>query len=463
MRAAIASLTVSAAICAPSVKLIAHSHSNQTWFDSAAIGMQGPSDPVFMTTSWVYAPSEVLGIRPMKNTSWQTNTQKDFKYQTLFVTSTGVPAPSNQSIDSLLFWNEKPNGPDGTCVLYGFNSAFPPHLPPNGVDALVTAGPQWRTNLTTDCFNVNGDTPFTRFDISSDGRSAVAWINNANNDAIVIGLDGQTGEKLWTQTFPSNGQDYFLSYGASISANGEFVVADAGVEGLGPHRLYVMNATNGTIITIVASTAVVQGFISPTGEYIAIGASTAEPIASVLRFDPASQSFVKVGDATGPAPSSEAYVLSNYAFGYDPATKRTIVGVAWFADSLNGNVVAGVWDTANLTAGPISVYTSLGSGDIALEGAQITCERSLCVLGLWCQKENGDVPTIVLLSGAGAAGASLPPAWNFTSPGSMDNVGITSGEVNGADGFYVAAAGCSSVGVCTKPGGDAYLFEVSGL
>ena len=97
-------------------------------------------DPIFMTSTWVYPPTELLGFRPATNTSWKMNTTQEFKYQTLYVTSTGVPA-KNGAVDSLAWWSQKPKGVTGPCYLVGFNSATAPD-----VDS-PKAG-QWKTLIS---------------------------------------------------------------------------------------------------------------------------------------------------------------------------------------------------------------------------------------------------------------------------------------------------------------------------
>ena len=134
VRAALLSLTLlRPAASAPSItaKLLFQAHTPSAWFGSSAIGVQGPSDPVFMASTWVYPPTEVVGYRPAKNATfpvWKEDTTKDLHYQTLYVASPGVPPRAPGGVDALAFWNLKPHGLDGTCALFGFNSAVGPDL-----------------------------------------------------------------------------------------------------------------------------------------------------------------------------------------------------------------------------------------------------------------------------------------------------------------------------------------------
>lgn len=160
--------------------------------------MQGPADPVFMTSTWVYAPVEIAGWRPKSNSSWEKATTKDMKYQTLYVSSPGKV--SNASVtDSLILWNEKPEGITGNCTLIGFNSAKAP-----AIDTPVDGPGQWKTFISDDCTNVNLWDPYTWFQLSDDGSVAVAWVMLSSGNYTIYVLDGQSGQLMWQKDFGCN-------------------------------------------------------------------------------------------------------------------------------------------------------------------------------------------------------------------------------------------------------------------
>jgi len=72
---------------------------------------------------------------------------------------------------------------------------------------------------------------------------------------------------------------------------------------------------------------------------------------------------------------------------------------------------------------------------------------------------DGTLPTTIILSAEGDGAA-----WSTATPGSMLSVDVNVGTdaASGARTYYVGLAGCTTLGVCTKPGADAYLYRVSG-
>lgn len=489
------------ALAAPSltVTLVYHLHSNRTWYGSSAIALQAPADPVFMTSTWVYAPVALFGERPLASPSpsnWSTITTKDMRFQTLDVTSAmangaGTPArtlsssPSSSSaatfVDSLAFWLEKPDGINGTCVLVGFNSAYPPKVDGTGP---LPAGTVWRTPVgVTGCENVNLWTPWTSFILSSDGSVAASWVMGPDDSYTLQTFDGQTGALLWTvvnEPPPPPSDQGFFSNGIGLSADGRFAVIDSGVAGLGDHSLYIhdVRSPNGTLRDLVPSTVPVQGSLSHDGTYIFTCPTESTAAVDLWRWDEKTSAYVDLGTATAPLPpgseGENLWYLVSGTFGYNAASNRTLFAAVWVAGSLDGNGVAAVWYADTFTKGRAPdaayVFASVG-GDIAIEGGALACDGPFCVVGLQTAKLNGDLPTVVLfdLSVPAAGGADeeglaagpRAPVWNFTSPGTINSVAISLG---GADGktAYVLASGCDSYGICVAPGADSYAWEVTG-
>lgn len=434
--------------------------SREAWFGSSAIALQGPADPVFMASTWVYKPEEIAGWRPKKNAtaaSWTVDTTRDLTYQTLYVAAPGAAPISG--VDSLAFWNLKPGGIDGVCVLLGFNSADGPDVslgPPS-------PGKRWHVNLTSDCANINGAVPWSRFALSDDGATAVAWVQAASGSVSVLAFDGQTGAARWRKDVPCGTPGecmYFLSYGADVSGDGQFVVFDEGVVGAGPHKLHVLSAADGAercapVLSPDAQTA----HVSPDGGFMFSSDDAGAPSTgafSTWAWNASARAYVRAGSALPPlADSDGGWQLAQYAFSQDDAG-RTYVGVVWFGASLTGPSVLALYDAAAPGAGAVAwTHTlPLPGVDQANAGAVVDCAGSVCAAGFYTQKAGGPQATVVAVS-AEAPGA----VWNYTTPGSVDAVSVA--RAAGAESYYVLTAGCTSSSVCTEPGGDVYGFELT--
>ena len=459
--AAAAGVLGAAAAGAPATLLV-EVHSPRAWFGSSALALQGPRDPVAMTTTWVYAPEEIVGYRPAASANksapaWSEDTTKDLKYQTLYVESASgrTAALPKGTVDSLAFWNRKPHGITGDCHLIGFNSAAAPDL---------SFGPSragsWHYNLSTDCTNINGAVPWPRFALSDDGLTAVAWVQGAAANLTIFCLDGQTGALRWSLPVACIGScDYFLSYGVDVSDDGRWVVFDDGSLGE-PHRLNVLDAATGKPrCAPVLSAGGISAHISPSGDFMYTSDAEAQPSTgafSTWRWDAASGKYAKAGSGLPPVSShSDGWVSAEYAFSVDAATNTTYLGVVWFDNTLLGASVLAVYDAAApAKARSFYVMEPLNNTGMANAGAVVDCSGALCAAGFYTQKVGGPQHTLVALSGADAA-------FNFSyrTPGSVDAVSILEDRASGL--YYLLGVGCQSVGVCTKPGGDAYLFELA--
>ena len=440
--------------------LLFHYRSREAWFGSSAIALQGAADPVFMASSYVFKPEEIVGWRPTLNAtaaSWTVDTTRFLTYQTLYVSAPGA-API-AGVDSLAFWNLKPSGIDGVCVLLGFNSASGPDV------SLGPAAPgvRWHVNLTADCTNINGAVPWSRFALSDDGATAVAWTQAASGSITVFAFDGQTGAARWRKDVPCGTPDacnYFLSYGADISGDGRWVVFDEGVVGDGPHKLRVLSAANGTErCAPVLSPDAQPAHISPDGAFMFSSDDATAPSTgafSTWAWNASAHAFERAGSALPPlADADGGWQLAQYAFSQGDSG-RTYLGVVWFGADLEGPSVLALYDAAAPGAGASAwTHTSpLPGVDQANAGAVVDCAGSVCVAGFYTQKAGGPQATVVAVS-ADAPGA----AWNYTTPGSVDAVSIA--RAAGADSYYVLAVGCTSSSVCTEPGGDLYGFELA--
>ena len=455
----------SAASASAPPKLLVEVHTKTSWFGSSAVSLQGERDPVAMFSTWVYEPTELLGYRPAVNATapaWADDTTRDLKYQTLYVASAkgrsaALPAGS---VDSLAFWNRKPDGISGECVLFGFDSASAPDLsfsPPR-------AG-SWHYNLSSgDCVNINGAVPWPRFALSSDGATAVAWVQSINANFTVFCFDGQTGALRWSVEVPCGTPDqcmYFLSYGVDVSDDGKWVVFDDGViGGTAPHRLNVLSAADGTPrCKPVLTSDPVSAHISPDGSFMYSSDDGTNPSTgafSTWRWNASSGNYTRAGRGMPPVASDgHGWTSAEYDFSIDPASGTTLLGIVWYDSTLNGDSILAVYDAADPAAGAKSFFVMAGlENGYANDGAVVDCAGALCAAGFWTQKVGGPQNTLVALSGADKGFL-----FNFTTPGSVDAVSLRHDTAAGV--YYVLGVGCQSLGVCTKPGGDAYLFELA--
>jgi hypothetical protein len=443
----------------PTINLLTHVHDNRTWYGSSAVSLQGPSDPILMTTSWVYSPEELIAYRPSNSSTdplWVLDTTKVLKYQTLYIASTGAVDKSAAVIDSLAFWNEKPGGIIGNCSIVGFNSAVKPDLTGRSKGT-------WRADLSSSCSNINGAVPFPRFSLSSDGSVAIAWVQDDAANVHVFAFNGQTGKLLWEYSVtapPEPKKDYFLAYGADLSADGKYVILDYGVvggAGREGHCFYVVTVATGKLrAPCVIDAGDMMPNLSDDGSYLVVSTDGNNPSTGdfeVYHFN--GTEYVSVGKGTPPLPSgSHGWSFVQYAFSTDKDSGATYVACAWYDTTLLGVTMIAMYDVTNVAKGHLSWAKTepLPGNDFAMAEVVVDCAGKLCVGGFWTQKVNGPQPTVAIIS------ADVPYSiFNFTSPGSTDAVSIvqsTSGN------YYVAAVGCSSIGVCTKPGADAYLWEV---
>jgi hypothetical protein len=438
---------------------------NDTWIGSSAIALQSDADPVFMITSWVYAPEEIVGYRTAATNAtpaWRVDTTKDLKYQTLYVSSSGRPAKSASAVDSLAFWNRKPDGINGDCHLIGFNSRVAPDL-----DFSPPSAGSWFVNLTADgtCDNINGAFPYSRFAISGDGASATAWVQDGTGNIKVFGIDGQTGAVRWTAERKCGSEcEYFESYGATISEDGRWVAFDYGVIGF-PHNISVVSSADGTQRgkSVVPSWDGTPAYISPDGSFVFTANDAGNPSRGTFmtwHWNDVSGEYEAYSYGQPPIDSGGAgWTLAQAAFSLDAATGTTYLGVVFFTQTLAGPMVVAIYDAASLGKGAISyvVVKGIPGFDIALADAVIDCDGALCAAGLATQRVGDkEQPTLVAVSAA-AANAS----WAWVGPGTVDDVSVVVHDAGAAgEGYYVLAGGCSSRSVCDGKGGFAAAFDL---
>ena len=438
---------------------------NDTWIGSSAIALQSDADPVFMFSSWVYDPIELVAFRTSttgnSTPSWRVDTTKDLKYQTLYVSSSGRPAKSSTAVDTIIFWNRKPSGINGDCHLFGYNSRVAPDL-----DFSPPTPGSWHLNLTADgtCDNINGAFPYSRFALSGDGASATAWVQDGTGNIKVFGIDGQSGAVRWTtERACGSNCEYFQSFGSTVSEDGKWVAFDSGVVGL-PHNVTVVSSADGKQrgSKNVQSWDGTPAYISPDGSFVFTANDAGNPSRGTFmtwRWSDAAGEYEPYSYGRPPVDSAGAgWVIAQAAFSLDATTGATYLGVVFFAQTLAGPNVVAIYDAARLGQGAISSVVVKGIGsDIALADAVIDCDGALCAAGLATQRVGDKAqPTLVAVSAA-AANSS----WAWVGPGTVDDVSVVVHDAGAAgEGYYVLAGGCSSRSVCDGKGGFAAAFDL---
>ena len=471
-------LLLRAAAAAIAATTILSYRTPSAWFGSSAIALQAADDPVLLAATWVYPPTEILGFRPRLHNStpaYADDTTRDLQYQTLYVASPGaLPAPAAPPrIDALAFWNRKPHGTDGQCILLGFSSAVGPDLALRGGGSSSSAGapgapPSWHYNLSSDCGNINAAVPWARFALSDSGDLAVAWVQGAAGNLTLYALDGQSGALRWARPVPCGTPaqcQYFLAYGADVTSDGRFVVFDEGTVGDGSaHRLHVLNAADGSPrCAPLLSPGAIPVHLSPTGDFALTATDGGAPSSgefAIWQWSEAARDYVRTPGVGRPPLDSRGngWTLAQYAFAVDAASGEALVGVVWYDSTLLGPSIAALYAAAAPGAGPLSAAHTepLPGSDMANAGAVIDCAGSVCAAGFFTQRVGGPQPTLVLLAADGGA-------FNYTTPGSVDSVSVAHAPSAGSGGgvYYVLATGCTSVGVCTEPGGDLVGLRVT--
>lgn len=382
LRSAVALLCASIASGAFNVTLLVHASTNLTWFGSTGIALQGPRDPILLTSSWVYDPAEIVAYRPSVDpvhAAWRLDTSPG--RETWSVATAAVAGPVGEAVDAVAFWNVKgAEGVDGACTLVGFNSARAP-VPSGGKGTWVL------DLMTSGCTNVNLQVPWSRFAISDDGETAVAWTQGDSGSVTIYAVNAQTGVLRWKVDVPAKGGDYFTSYGVDISADGRWVVYDEGVVGSG-QTYHVLSSVDGKprAAPVLGQTAMAAD-MSADGSLLATNDDTQNPgpgAFSVWRWN--GTQYALSGSAQCPVDAgSHGWILGQYSFGTDLSTNITYIGVGWFDTTLVGDSVVAMYDARNLSA-PLAVAVSKPkSSSMSNAGIVVACDGALCVGGLWTQ------------------------------------------------------------------------------
>lgn len=442
-----------------------HVHDNKTWFGDVALSIAADGgDPIMLLSTWVYGGAEVEAWRPSKSASepaWRTNVSRVTKYETLYVVSNGGGGSSTSAVDALILWNSKPQPMVGPLRLFAVNSAVAPDL--RGGDGVV-----WNATLSDDANNVNLWMPYTWMALAPGGTAAVGWIEASLGNTTIVGLDG-AGRRTWSHSLLANGSEaqYAYSYGVGMSGDGAWAVYDGGVEGLTNQSIYVVDVATGDARGkpgaggdgAVNSVGLIQGKLSHDGGYTFTVDDVSGPHATIHGWDADSKQYRPVGSVTGPLPASGTsgtWFAAGASFSFDAASGKTLFAALWLPDSLVGATSFGVWDVANLGAGPLANFTQNGdTNNMAVDSAEVACAGLLCAAAMMTPRANGTVPTLAVLAGDGSGGV-----WTAVSPGSQLAVDVRA--VPGQAGsYYVATAGCDTRSVCTKAGADAYLWQVT--
>jgi hypothetical protein len=461
MKRALAALLLSApalllAAAAPALALtahverVAHFEDKRTMFGSTALVPQSnASSPVFLTTSWVYDPEEIVAYRG-GSPLWRLDTSSAGR-QMWIVTAGAFAATAPGKLNALAYWIEKDNGPLGNCSLSVFDSSRSPFAAGNG----------WRTVLLADvCAIVNlALSTSTYADISRDGSLVAAMAVSNGLNVSVHAFDGQTGKLRWTRSVspPGPNHDYFTFSGLRVSADGEFVSFEFGdVSAVGGVKQYIVSGVDGKDRAVpVRGDGGLEPPISADGGYsvVTVGVASGGSRARVVRWNASSAAYEPAGeDIDGPKVAGVVWDLAEASSSFDPVSDRSFITLAWSSAGLNAAAVT-MYDVSELTR-PVAAYrTPVSTGDMDSSGVAIACFERLCIAGLF-PGSGVSQPTVVLLD------ASSPTAvWNTTTAGSVLDVSIAPAEV--PETYFVSASGCTTPGLCSGPGAEASLWTVS--
>ena len=431
------------------VERVAHFVDKRTTFGSTALVPQNnASDPVFLTTSWVYDPEEIVayqGGAPL----WRLDTSSAGR-QMWIVSGGAFAATAPGKLNALAYWIEKDNGPLGNCSLSVFDASRSPFAAGNG----------WRTVLLADvCAIVNlALSTYTYADISRDGSLVAAMTVSDGLNVTVHAFDGQTGKLRWTRSVspPGPDHDYFTFSGLRVSADGEFVAWEFGdVSAVGGVKQYIVGGVDGKDrAEPVRSDGGLEPPISEDGGYsvVTVGVASGGSRARVVRWNASSATYEPAGaDIDGPALAGIVWDLAAASSSFDPVSDRSFVTLAWSSAGLNAAAVT-MYDVTELTRPVASYKTPVSTGDYDSSGVAIACFERLCIAGFY-PGSGVSQPTVVLLD------ASAPtPVWNSTTEGSVLDVSIAPAKV--PETYFVSASGCTTPSICTGPGAEAAYWLV---
>lgn len=326
--------------------------------------------------------------------------------------------------------------------------------------AEAEGGCERRSNL----FQVNLETDWVNAEISLDGRVVVATsiaFNPVPTGLCTVTLacwDGQTGVERWRRRFQAPNasiSQYWGNRGVAISDDGEWVAATIGAWFQEEVPTLVFSSITGELRSSSPPRNVVptQPFISADGGFVLTTGDGGN--ARVNLWIDTVQAYQLTGEIRPP------FAGDWYLGGASFARSRTslgvvqdILGLAWASSDLRRNLVA-VYDTNQSPFELLSSYVSQPSTRLAVADATIHCHLRLCAAGLWVG-DNTSAPSVVVLS------ADIKtPVFEFATGGSVQSTTLAPGP--DAASMYLAAAGCSTPSVCTGPGGNAFLWKLSGI
>ena len=454
---AAAAVALASCLCAPALALtaqvpqLAHVVDTRTMFGSTAMVPQANvSDPVFLTTTWVYDPLEIVAYEdgaPL----WRLDTSADGR-QMWAVRGGASAATAPGKLNAAAYWIEKDNGIEGNCSLAVFNAARSPVAPGNG----------WRIVLLADtCALVNLALSTASYvDLSRDGLLVAALSADDTGNLTVRAFDAQTGRLRWARSIaPTKEQAQMWTFsGVSVSANAELVTWACGeLESAAGVRQYVVHASNGTdVAPTVRSDGELEPPLSPDGEYTvaSIAVASGGDSARVMRWNASTRNYdAVVPDLVGPASVGvSGWYLVQAKLTFDPMSATTFVTLAWSSMTLDAAAVT-MYDVDALAGGPVASYaTPVSTGAMDSSGCVIACLERLCVAGFY--PGSGVAQPTVLLLDASAAG----PVWNTTTSGSVIDVSIAPAEV--PETYFFSSSGCTTPSICTDVGAEAYVWAV---
>ena len=449
--AAGALLARAAAALTAHVQQLAHVVDNRTMFGSTAMVPQSnASDPIFLTTSWVYAPLELVAY---ENGAllWRLDTSKDGR-QMWVVSGGAYAATAPGALNAAAFWIEKDVGITGNCSLAVFDAARSPFAAGNGWRRVLEAETCALANLALN--------PTTYAELSRNGSLVVALTASDAGNVTIFALEGQTGALRWARSFaPTPAQkSYWTWSGVHVSPDGEFVSWSVGeLGGAEGVRQHVAAADDGKDRgPSIRVDEPLEPPLSLGAEYTvsSVAVASGGERARVLRWNASAAAYTPAGaDIDGPKIAGILWYFISASLSFDPMTGVTFATLAWSSTSLNAAAVV-MYNVDALASGPVASYhTPVSTGDMDSSGVAIACFERLCACGFYPGSGVAQ-PTFLLLDASAKA-----PVWNTTTAGSVLDVAIAPGAV--PETYYVSAAGCTTPSICTDKGAEAFVWGVT--
>ena len=401
----------------------------------------------------MYKPLELFA-QQVSGKGWTYDETKVWDRQLLTPVGGAYGVRGTTGVNALLYWNTKNEGIEGNCSVIAFNAFAGP------------SKPIWADMLEEDCDEVNLETDWVNAAISLDGGVVAATsivfspVPSGLSTVTLASWNGQNGVENWRRRFQApnaSWSEYWGNRGVALSDDGRWIAATIGAWFLESVPTFVFDAFTGEERSrpdapLPRSDAPTQPYISADGGLLLTTAGTAGN-AMLHSWSEGERAYVPLG-LLSPPEITGGWSLTLASFARSPSALGTqdIVGVTWVSSDLT-RAQAAVYDAKSRLL--LSSYLSLPSVRLAVPDATIHCHLRLCAAGL-AVGDNSSAPSVVVLSADAKA-----PVFEFATGGSVQSTTLAPGT--DARSMHLAASGCSTPSICTGPGGNAFLWLLTGM